>query len=94
MVYVCNFDNSYNWDWSESKEKDLSRLPYRICGSGSILLALLGHFKQNQKISHETVLIPFETIWFHAFPCMQPHGSNNEKQKCPMLEVWNLKKVQ
>ena len=26
--------NSYNWDWSESEEKDLSRLLYRKCGSG------------------------------------------------------------
>ena len=27
--------NCYDWDWGESEEKNLSRLLYRICGSGS-----------------------------------------------------------
>ena len=26
--------NWYEWDWGESEEKNLSRLLYRICGSG------------------------------------------------------------
>ena len=37
--------NSYNWDCSESEGKDLSRLFYRICGSGCLV-----HSKYSMKL--------------------------------------------
>ena len=62
--------NWYDWDWGESEEKNLSRLLYRICGSGLTSIVVqnietnegepLVQSKKFQKKSHNAEKNPSE----------------------------------